>query len=427
MKATVLEPTPSKRTLEVEIPAEEVEKERREVARKYARAASVPGFRKGKTPPAMIRKRFAKEIQQEVVESLTKDSTWKLIEEHSLVPLEAPAVEEVSCKEGEPLKFRVTFDIRPAIELGQYKGLEVMRRRAEVSEDVIERNLQSLREASGHLQAVEGRALAEDDVAVADLQPLDDQGKPVGESRTNVQLDIREGGVPEELRSQLVGLEVGSSRDITVPAAAPQGGTPEENPASQRYELTLRAIRQKVLPELDDEFAKEQGDFESMEDLRKRLEADLNRRADQQADEEVIEQLLTQLVNSHDFTAPDVLVDQELDRMLQRLAEAMARSGVDPSESGMDWKAKREEMRPHAQRRARADMLLDDIARAEGLEIEDAEILDALQAEAERSKTSAAALKARLNKEGRLESLKIKMLRQKSLDLVEGSANIMNK
>ena len=290
----------------------------------------------------------------------------------------------------------------------------------------MERNLQSLREASGHLQAVEGRALAEDDVAVADLQPLDDQGKPVGEARTNVQLDLREGGVPEELRSQLVGLEVGSSHDITAPAAAPQGGKPEENPASQRYQLTLRAIRQRVLPELDDEFAKEQGDFGSMEDLRKRLEEDLNRRADQQADEEVIEQLLTQLVNSHDFTAPDVLVDQELDRMLHRLAESMARSGVDPSESGMDWKAKREELHPHAERRARADMLLDDIARAEGLEITDAEILEMLQGEAERSKTSAAALKARLNKEGRLESLKTKMLRQRSLDLVEGSANIMN-
>ncbi len=113
--------------------------------------------------------------------------------------------------------------------------------------------------------------------------------------------------------------------------------------------------------------------------------------------------------------------------MLHRLAEAMARNGVDPGESGMDWKAKREEIRPHAERRARADMLLDDIARAEGLEIEDAEILDALQAEAERSKTSAVALKARLKKEERLESLKTKMLRQRSLDLVEGSANIMNK
>ncbi len=427
MKATVLEPTPSRRTLEVEIPAEEVEKERRQVARKYAQRASVPGFRKGKTPAALIRKRFAREIREEVVESLTKDSTWKLIEEHSLVPLNAPAVEEVSCKEGEPLKFRVTFDIRPSIDLGKYKGLEVMRRRAEVNDEVMERHLQSLREASGHLQAVEGRALAEEDVAVADLQPLDDQGKPVGEPRTNVQLDVREGGVPEDLRSQLVGLEVGSSREITVPAGPPQEGTPEENPAGRRYELTLRAIRRKVLPELDDAFAKEQGDFESMEDLRNRLAQDLNRRADQQADEEVIEQLLTQLVDSHDVTAPDVLVDQELDRMLHRLAESMARSGMDPGESGMDWKAKREEMRPHAERRVRADMLLDDIARAEGMEITDAEILDALRGEAERSKTSAVALKARLHQEGRLESLKIKMLRQRSLDLVEGSANIMNR
>lgn len=426
MKATVLEPTPSKRTLEVEIPAEEVEKERCEVARKYAKGATVPGFRKGKTPTAVIRRRFAKQIQEEVVESLTKDSTWKLIEEHSLVPLHAPALEEVSCKEGEALTFRVTFEIRPCIELGQYKGLEVVRRRAEVTEEVLERNLQSLREASGHLQAVDGRALAEGDVAVVDLQSLDDQGRPEGEPRTDVQLDLQDGGAPEELRSQLLGLEVGCSRDITVPVADREGKKPEQSAAEQRYEVTLRAIRQKVLPDLDDGFAKEQGDFASMEELRKRLEEDLNRRADQQADEEVIEQLLQQLVDSHEFVAPDVLVDGELDRMLTRMAETMGRSGVDPNESGMDWKAKREELRPHAERRARADMLLDDIAKAEGLEIQEEEILAALQAEAERSKTSALAIKARLDKEGRLEFLKIKMLRQRSLDLVEGSANIMN-
>jgi trigger factor len=428
MKVKLQEPTASRRILEVEIPAEEVQQEKERIAREYARRLSIPGFRKGRAPASVVRRRFQREIEQEVVEKLTKESSWKVIDEHELVPLEPPVVEEVCCVDGEPLTFRTTFEVRPAIELGTYRGLEVVRRRAAVDDDVVERNLQAFREQNARLEPAEGRPLQEGDVAVADLQALGQDGAPAGEPQRGAHLDLGADGVPEKLREQLLGMEVGSQREVTLGGRgeAAESGAEEGRP-ERRYQVELLAVRTKVFPELDDDFARDQGEFESMEDLRTKLRQDLERRADRQADEEVREQLVRQLVESHSIQAPDAMVEQEQDRMLQRMVAAMSAQGVDPAGAGMDWQAKRAELREHAEMRSRADLLLDEIAKAENLEVSDDEILEALKEEAARLKTSAPALRARLAKEGRLESLKTKMLRQKSLDLVEGSANIMTK
>ena len=428
MKAKVLEPSPSRRTLEVEVSPEEVAREMDRVTKQYARSLTLPGFRKGRTPPSMVRKRFQKEIETEVVEHLTTECSRKLIEEHKLAPLRPPVVEDYRLSQGGPLTFRTALEVRPPIDLGNYRGLEAVRNLPTVGDEMVERNLEALRKQGARHEAVGGRPLRDGDVAVVDMQRLGDDDEPMEDPRQGVALDLAEGGFPEEFRAQLRGMEVSESRLVTAEAPEGEAAPDAEGVAgARRYRIKLTAIREVMLPDLDDDFAKDLGNFDSLVALRQRLEQDLKDRADRQADDEVREQLVRRLVETHPLDAPESLVKHQLDRMLEQLAEAMARGGVDPTTADFDWAAKREELRESAVRRTSADLILDEIGRAEGLEVADEEILEALSATATQTKTSPAALRARLSKEGRLESLKMKMLREKSLDLVVGSANIMTK
>ena len=422
MKSTIQEPSPTRRALEVEIPAEEVLQEIEKTTRRFAREVNLPGFRKGKAPTSVVRQRFGEEIRGEVIERLTKEASWKIIEEEDLIPVTAPTVEEHSYKDGEPLIFRTVFEIRPHFELGKYKGLEVVGKRPVVDDEVVEKHLESLREQGARLEPVLlVRALVEGDVPVVDMQRLGLDGEPDGEPQVGVVLDLRPDSSPAELGEGLIGMNVGETRELSIPG--PKSG--EEEALSTRYRATLTALKKRALPDLDDAFAKDVGNFESLDALRKRLREDLDRRADDRAEQEVRQQVMEQLVEKHSFTAPEALVEHELNRMIEQMIGAMAQQGLDPSQAGVDWKSKRQELSGAAERRARADLILEEVAREEKLEVTDKEVLGALQHEAQREKTTPAQLMQRLEEEGRLSSLKMSMLRDKALDLVAGSANIM--
>lgn len=437
MKSTVHEEAPCRRALEVEVPEAEVREQIERTAREYAKSLKLPGFRKGHVPRALVRQRFGKEIEGEVIEQMTKDYSWKVIEEKELVPIRPPVVEKYSYKDGEPLTFRTIFEILPEFTLGTYKGLEGMRKRAPVDDEMIDKTLEGLRERNARFDPVEGRGLEGGDIAVADLQPLDAEGKPQGELREGISLDLGPDGVPEGLREQLVGLESEQERQVAVdrpPAPEDAPGAPEATegdagaepvPAQDRYKLVLRAIRKRVLPDLDDELAKDLGDFESLDALRARVREDLERRAEDQADRDLREALVKQLVESHPFPVPEGLVEVETNQMLESLVSAIVQQGGDPARIGIDWEKKREELKPTAEQRVRADLILDRVGRTEELEVGDDEVVAVLQEQARRDGVTASVLKARLDQDGRLNALKTKMLREKSLDLVARSANII--
>ncbi|MGD8377064.1 MAG: trigger factor, partial [Acidobacteriota bacterium] len=361
MKATVHEEAPCRRALEVEVPEEEVRARIERTAREYARNLRLPGFRKGHIPPALVRKRYAKEIEGEVIEQLTKDYSWKVIEERELRPIRPPVVEKYSYQDGGPLTFRTTFEILPSFTLGKYKGLEAVRKRPPVTEDLVEKNLEGLRERNARYDAVEGRGLQEGDLAVLDLQPTGADGAPTGKLREGITLDLGPEGVIEGLRKQLLGLEVGGERDVTVEAPAAEAEKAEasgsgdavatEPSEPDRYRVTLRAVRVRVLPDLDDEFAKDLGEFDSLEALRVRVREDLERRAEDQADRDLREALVKQLVEGHAFPVPEGLVEGELNQMLESLVGAIVQQGGDPARAGIDWEKKREELRPVAEQR----------------------------------------------------------------------------
>lgn len=431
MKATVHEEAPCRRALEVEVPEEEVRAQIERTAREYARNLRLPGFRKGHIPPGLVRKRYAKEIEGEVIEQLTKDYSWKVIEEKELRPIRPPVVEKYSYQDGQPLTFRTTFEILPSFSLGKYKGLEAVRKRPPVTEDLVEKNLEALRERNARYDAVDGRGLQEGDLAVLDLQPIGPEGEPAGKLREGITLDLGPEGVIEGLRKQLLGLEAGGEREVAVEAPAEEDKAEDPDAAGKapaepdRYRVTLRAIRVRVLPDLDDEFAKDLGEFDSLDALRTRVREDLERRAEDQADRDLRETLVKQLVEAHAFPIPEGLVEVELNQMLESLVGAIVQQGGDPARSGIDWEKKREELRPVAEQRVRADLILDAVRREENLEVGDDEVLEVLKEQARRDGVTPAVLRTRLEQDGRLNALKTKMLREKSLDLVTRSANII--
>lgn len=423
MKATVQEPAPCRRAIQIEVPAEEVRAEIDRTSRRFAKGVALPGFRKGQAPPALVRKRYQREIEGEAIEHLTHDLTWKVIEEHKIHPLHQPVVEEARYREGEPLSFRATFEIRPSFTLGVYRGLAAERRLPPVTDGEVERHVAEVRERRARLDAIEGRPLALGDVGVLDLQRLDAASLPDGEPRLGVHVEVTETGAPSELRAALLGASVGEDREVTLTPAEGAPGPEGVAPAPDRYRVTLRALRLKVLPALDDELAKEIG-LDNLGQLREQIRADLERRVAERAAEEVRESILRQIVEAHPFPLPDLLVRQEQTHLLEMMVASLARQGVDPNKLDWDWDARRTEMREPAERRVRVDLLLDAVAVQEGFEVPEAEVVVALRQEAERSHTALPVLRARLEREGRLEVLKLKMLRAKSLDLIVRSANI---
>lgn len=415
-----------KREIELEIPAENVQKATEKVARDLARVARVPGFRPGKAPVALIRRRFADDIQGEVLQSLVPEYLEKALDEKKLVPVTRPAVDKVEFKDGEPLKFRAVFEVLPEFELGDYKNLTVAVDEIEVGDAQVEKAIEELRERAAVYVPVEGRAAQKDDSVSIKLT-----GTPVGEGEP-VQADnimVHLGG-EETLASfseNLTGANVGETKKFRTEYPADY---PDPKLAGKAYDYTAEVlgIKEKKLPELNDEFAKEaageNGGISTVDELRKKLRENMEAAKEQQEKSQAQERILDELVKLHDFPVPEALVESQMDTRLDRAVRSLAAQGVDPRAVNVDWVSLRTRQRDRAVADVKAELLLDRIAEAEKIEVTDEDVDKELAALAERSGESATSLRARLTKQNALDRMKSKLRSDKTLDWLYRTARI---
>jgi len=415
-----------KRELELEIPAENVQKAAEKVARDLARVARIPGFRPGKAPVTLIRRRFADDIQGEVVQSLVPEYLEKALDEKKLIPVTRPEVDKVEFKEGEPLRFRAVFEVLPEFELGEYKNPEVQLEAIEIGDAQVEKAVEEMRERAATFVPVEGRAAKDGDFVLMKLT-----GTPVG-GGDPVQADniLCHLGAEETLESFTQNLRGASAGETKKFQAKYPDDYPDPKLAGKTYDYSVdvQGIKEKKLPELNDDFAKdaagETGGFATLAEMRKKILENLEAAKTQQQEAQGRAKILEQLVKRHEFPVPEALVENQMDIRLERVVRSLAEQGVDPRAVNVDWVALRKRQREHAVDDVKAELLLDRIATEEKIEATDEDLEKEIEKLAERSGESATALRARLTKQGALDRMKSKLRSDKTMEWLYRNARI---
>jgi trigger factor len=415
-----------KREVELEIPAENVQKAAEKVARDIARVARVPGFRPGKAPITLIRRRFAEDIQGEVVQSLVPEYLEKALDEKKMTPVTRPEVDQVQFKEGEPLKFRAVFEVLPDFELGDYKNLQVSIDEIKIGDEQVEKTIEEMRERGASYVPVEGRSAKDGDYVLLKLIGTPAEGgEPI--QADNILCHLGGEETLESFTENLRGANPGETKQF-------ESRYPDDYPDQKlagktyNYSVDVQGIKEKKLPELNDEFAKdaagEQGGVTTLDEFRKKIRENLDAAREQEQTSQAREKILEQLVKQHDFPVPEALIEGQMDVRLERVVRSLAAQGVDPRAVNVDWVSLRRKQRDNAINDVKAELLLDRIATAENIEATDEDVDKEFALLAERSGESVTALRARLTKQGALDRMKSKLRSDKVIEWLYRTSRI---
>ncbi len=416
------------RSVEVEVPAAEVSSAFRGAIKKYTRQARIPGFRAGKVPPTLIRSRFSEQIRQEVVEQLLPQHFRSAIEAAGTQPISQPQVTELHLDEGEPLRFKAQFEVLPAIDLTGYEEVRVERERAELTEEEFEAEMDRVRDSRSTVEPVtEARELVD-----GDLAQITFQGEVTGgeqEAGAGVRID-------EPIAGQDVSLEVGGKNTLPAFSDALRGSRPGQElrfevsyPAdfgeprlagkSIAYQVEVKGIKRKHSPELNDEFAKELGSYETMDEFKAKLREHMTADKSRQAEAATKDKVLEALAERYPFPVPETLVQQQVEVRLDRGLRALAAQGM-PQEQmrNLDFERLRLAQRDQAVGEVQGTMLLDRIAELEKVEVSDAELDRELEILSVQTREPLQALRDRLIKEDALPRVREQIRREKTGSLL---------
>ena len=319
------------RELEIEIPAEVVEKETQRVTREFTRLARIPGFRPGKAPAELVRRRFWDDIKSEVLHSLIPSSLQNAFREGNLNPVGNPSIAELQFEPAKPLRFKASFEVLPEFTLGEFKGLSVEAAKVEVTDQDVERELERLREQAATYVPVEDRPAEDGDTVVASLVGVVTNAKEKREPLVldEVEVHLGEEGTMEAFSQGLQGVRAEEERQFNAPYP---DGYPDARLAGQTVAFTARvkAVRQKQLPALDDKFAQQVGNYKTVQELTQKLRQDMQQAAARQEKELTQQRLLDELLSRHEFPLPEALVQHQIDMRLERRVRALVAQGIDP-------------------------------------------------------------------------------------------------
>jgi trigger factor len=421
MKTEFADVNATRKTVRVEIPTDVVTTEIDRVARDYSRKARVPGFRPGKTPPRVIKQRFKEQILHDVAHDLIPRAVDDALREKGLEAVDTPDVRDVTLEEGQPLTFTASFDTVPEFDPGDLSTIAFKRASNAINDEAVQLALQRLRDRAARFEPVEGRGVDHGDTVVLDLERRDANGTP--DKHPDVSIELGAKANPPGFDEQLLGLEVGATKEFTIhyPSDYPIG---ELANTDVSYTVTVKGLKRRVLPELDDEFAKDLGEFDTLDALRTRVREDLEHEAKHAAEREDRSELMKQLGTRLPFDVPASMLEREVDRRLEDFARRLIDQNVDPRTAGIDWNAFRESQREVAREAVAAALVLDEVTRREKLEVTEDEVQREVDRYAERSGRTPAAVRAALEKEGGLSRVYAGLRREKSIDFVLARATI---
>jgi trigger factor len=420
MKVDVQEMGACKRRLDIEETPEVVQQAWERAFERVRQQARLPGFRKGKVPLSMIKLHFADDVRQEVARRLIPEVYQQAIQETHLDPVEEPDLQDVTLEESTPLKFSAVVEIRPTIALGRYTGLSVTHAARTLTDADVDEALATLQEQHAEFRAVERPA------DIGDLVILDYTLTPEGmepRSQTGYELVIGRGAVMPEIEEALIGLAPGGTRSTRV-------RFPDTHPTESLRgkpgdaEVRVTEVKEKVLPALDDDFAKSVGEFETLDALRAEIRRGLERRREQENRQTLEGAVLDALLAEHPFEVPEALVMRQVAHQIEHAREHMRRQGVDPDKLPWDYPKMLEEMRPGATQAVRRALMIEAVARQEGLEPTDADVDAEVERLATASNRPAPAVRALLEKGGDLDRMRSGLRDKRTLDFLIERAQV---
>jgi trigger factor len=424
------------REIEVEIPAEIVTSETESLVRKYTKVAKIAGFRKGKVPPTIIRQRFAEDLKSEVVESLVPKYFQTETEKQGLKPISQPRVTDLHLHEGEPLKFKATFEVLPEIEVSGYQEIKPEQKDTTVSDGDVETALKNIQEQHASYNAVtEERSLADGDFAQvafegtpkpdaktdapegeAAAEATKDEPKPV--KVDEVMVEIGGTNTVKEFSDNLRGAKAGEQKTFEV--AYPADFQDQRLAGkTMMYTATVNGIKTKAVPELNDAFAKEVGEFENLDALKLRIRESMEHEKKHEAEHEAKEKIVDELLKLTDFPVPEALVEHQIDVRLERGLRALAAQGMRPEDlKRMDLSRLRDGQREQAVRDVKTLLILDKIADLEKIEVSDEEVDKEIEAIAAQARQPKEDIRARLTQDGAVTRIRERIRNEKALDFL---------
>src|ERR1700677_2036568 len=413
-----------KREISVEIPAAEVARETESQIQRYQKSARLPGFRAGHVPASIIRQRFGDGLKNDVIGALVPKYFRREAEKQGLIPISQPRVTDLHMHDGEPLRFKASFEVLPEIQVEGYKDLRAEKPEITVTDEEVEQALTNVRDQHATYSTVEGRALAEGDFAQASMDGKPKDGKDVEDASSNpVHMDdvlIEIGGkntVPE-FSQNLTGASAGDERTFDVSYAE---DISDKRLAGKTFVYTVKVngIKQKSLPELNDDFAKELGEFTSLDQVRKQIQENMEPQKRHTAEHAAKDKLVAELVKRNDFEVPESLVDRQIDLRLERGLRALAAQGMKMEDmKKMDLPRLRVGQREQALQDVKSSLLLDRVAELEKIEVDEEELNREIASVAKQTKQTPEAVRARLTQDGGLDRIRNRIRSEKTLNFL---------
>lgn len=407
--------TDCKRSLEIEIPVEEVETARDRVTQNLKQRVRLPGFRPGKAPVSLIKSRFESEIRSEVLESLVPAAFRKQVDKEELKVVGTPDISDLHFEAGEPIRFKAEFEVAPDVELGEYRELPVKYAEPTVSDEEVDQRLESMRDSKADYVNVDPRPIESGDHVLAHLRSVSGLSEPVDQD--NLQIEV---GGPDTLQAftdHLIGAQPDETKefDITYPE---DYGSEKLAGKTVRFQLTPKVIRKKELPILDDEFARDVGDYQTLAELRDAVHKTIFREKQAAAQHTAKEELIDRLVETHEFPVPEAYIDYQIENQTRARLREITGQNVDLSKLNLNWKEIKEKQRDTAVRSVKAALLLDRIAERESIHATKDEVDHELQHIARHEREPVPAVRNRLEKEGTLGRIADNIRTEKTLNFL---------
>jgi trigger factor len=405
-----------KHSLEISIPVDEVESETGRVTADVQKRARLPGFRPGKAPPSLIRKQFAGEIRQKVMETLIPKFLQEQFEAENLNVVGQPDVSEVHFHAGEPLRFKAQFEVIPEIDLQSYKDIEVPYHDPDVTDEDVEKRLAELREQKAQYVNIDPRPLENGDFAVVGLESLSGvEGEPV--KTEEMVLEINGADTLEAFSENLRGMSPGDEKDFEV--AYPENyGSARLSGKTVLFHSTVKGLRKKDLPEVNDEFAQDLGDYRNVDELREAIRRSIFGQREFEAQQEAKNKIMEKLVEGHNFPVPEVFVERQIKSRLEQSLRAMAEQGLDPRSLKLDWEKLKESQRDKAIHEVKASMLLGRISDREAIAATRDEVNREVERQARQTREPVAAVQMRFEKDGTMGRIASHIQTEKTLNFL---------
>lgn len=405
-----------KHSLEISIPVQEVESETSRVAANVQKRAKLPGFRPGKAPSSLIRKQFAGEIRQQVLESLIPKHLQKQFEAENLNVVGTPDISDVHFHEGEPLRFKAEFEVIPPVELGEYKDVEVPYHDPDVSDDDVNKRIEELREQKADYVNIDPRPLEKGDYAVVALESIAGiEGEPV--KQDEMVLEIGGTDTFEAFTENLTGLAPGDEKEFQV-------SYPEDYGAKRMagktltFHATVKGVRRKELPELNDEFSQDLGDYRNLDELRDAIRKSIFAQRQFESQQDAKNKIVDVLVDRHEFPVPEVFVERQIKNRVEQSLRSLAAEGIDPSSIKLDWEKVKNTQRDKALREVKASMLLSRISEREAIHATREEVDREVERLARQQREPVAAVQMRFEKDGTLGRIASHIQTEKTLSFL---------